>query len=162
MPHIHELKDFTTSAFVLHPTEPKLLLLKHRKIGKWLQPGGHVELHENPLQALEHELEEETGLLSTDWVFIDQPDQPNVRHETNNEMTLPLPFHFNVHNFNETHQHIDICYLVKATTDNLTENPDGADEIRWLSMDEIKVLHKQGGVFSATKDICEWIAARYF
>ncbi len=52
MPHIHELYDFTASAYILHPTESKILLLLHKKLGKWLQPGGHIELSEDPLQAL--------------------------------------------------------------------------------------------------------------
>lgn len=153
MPHIHDLYDFTTSAFVLHPNEDKLLLLKHRKIGKWLQPGGHIELNENPLQALRHELEEETGLTPEDWSFIAQPDQPKARGNT----VLPIPFHFNEHNFDDTHKHIDLCYLVEAKTDKLTESPDGAEEIKWLGRAAIAEIHAAGDMFDGTFDICEWL-----
>ncbi len=69
MAHIHEHYDFTVSAYVLHPTQPKIALHFHKKLFKWLQFGGHVELDEDPAQALTHELLEEagfkTGLIGT-------------------------------------------------------------------------------------------------
>ncbi|MDQ3093977.1 MAG: NUDIX domain-containing protein [bacterium] len=161
MPHIHELKDFTTSAFILHPKEPKLLLLKHIKIGKWLQPGGHIELDENPHQALNHEIEEETGLTPADWMFVDQPDHPRT---SGNNITLPLPFYFNEHPMGNLpeHHHIDLTYLLKAKTDKLTDKPDGASEIAWLGMLEIERLHSLDEIYQDTYEICGWLATKYF
>ncbi len=156
MPHIHELYDFTTSAFVIHPSQSKLLLLKHIKLGKWLQPGGHVELNENPLQALHHELEEETGLRPNEYVILEPADSPEVSGENTK---LPLPFYFNEHPMGNKpeHKHIDICYLAKAKTDRLTENPDGASDIGWFSREEIISMFETGEVYTDTKEICEWI-----
>lgn len=162
MPHIHELIDFTASAYVLHPTEPKILLLDHIKLGKWLQPGGHIQLDENPLQALTHELVEETGLTSDDWYFLDQPDQPIVMQDGVNLATLPIPFHINQHHYNNTHQHIDLCYLVKSKAEKITDTPDGAKSIKWCTFKEIKELHKTGHIFDATLDIYQWISNKYF
>ncbi|MDQ2972914.1 MAG: NUDIX domain-containing protein [bacterium] len=161
MPHIHVLKDFTASAFILHPTKPKILLLKHVKIGKWLQPGGHVELNENPLQTLHHEIEEETGLKVGDWEIIDQPDHPNP---LGNNVVLPLPFYFNEHPMGNLpeHHHIDLCYLLKAKTETITDSPEGASDIRWLSTIEVENLYKAQEMFSDTYDICNWIAKKYF
>ncbi len=42
MAHIHERIDFTASVYVVY--ENKVLLHKHKKLGVWLPPGGHVEL----------------------------------------------------------------------------------------------------------------------
>ena len=42
---------FTASAFVLHPSEPSILLIKHRKLGLWLQPGGHIHADDPSAQA---------------------------------------------------------------------------------------------------------------
>ena len=159
MAHIHELYDFTASAFILHPTEAKILLLKHRKIGKWLQPGGHIELNENPLQALHHELEEETGLKPSDYEIIQTAEQPQPKN--GNNRVLPLPFYLNEHNFDDKHQHIDLAYLVKAKIDTLTEHPDGADAIGWVSLEEIKSLLDIDEIFAHTAEICEWIFKRY-
>jgi 8-oxo-dGTP pyrophosphatase MutT (NUDIX family) len=54
---------FTASAFVLSPDKKRLLLILHRKLNLWLQPGGHVEpTDRNLVDAAEREVKEETGL----------------------------------------------------------------------------------------------------
>jgi len=63
MAHIHTQPgqhDHTASAYIVRTDfdEPKIMLHLHRKIGKYLQFGGHVELHETPWQAVVHELRE--------------------------------------------------------------------------------------------------------
>jgi 8-oxo-dGTP pyrophosphatase MutT (NUDIX family) len=70
MPHVHELYDFTTSAFIAY--NGTILLVQHKKIGKWLQPGGHIELDEDPLEALWREIEEETGLTKSHLEIVQQ------------------------------------------------------------------------------------------
>lgn len=160
MPHVHDLIDFTASAYILHPSEPKILLLKHKKIGKWLQPGGHIELDENPLQALHHELEEETGLKPSDYEIIAQPDQPHPTGGTNRP--IPLPFYLNEHDINKTHKHIDIAYLLRAKTKVLTDNPDGADDIRWCSLKDLDKMQFDDEIFKDTLYICDWIVKRHY
>ncbi len=39
----------------------KALLIKHKKLGKWLYPGGHVNDGETPVEAALRETAEETG-----------------------------------------------------------------------------------------------------
>jgi 8-oxo-dGTP pyrophosphatase MutT (NUDIX family) len=54
---------FTASAFVLCPERRRVLLIHHRKLGRWLQPGGHVEPGDGDLlAAAEREVIEETGV----------------------------------------------------------------------------------------------------
>lgn len=60
MPHIHERYDFVVNAFIVFNN--KVLLVHHPKYDKWLPMGGHVELDEDPEEALFREIEEETGL----------------------------------------------------------------------------------------------------
>jgi ADP-ribose pyrophosphatase YjhB (NUDIX family) len=43
----------------------KMLLIHHRYIKEWFQPGGHVDPGENPLQTALREIEEETGWHTT-------------------------------------------------------------------------------------------------
>lgn len=60
---LFEPGHFTASAFVLSPDETSLLLIHHRKLGLWLQPGGHVEPDDvSLLQAARREVREEIGL----------------------------------------------------------------------------------------------------
>ena len=60
MAHIHEKIDFTVAIFVVH--DAKVLLILHRKLGKWLPLGGHIELDEDPEIAARREAKEESGL----------------------------------------------------------------------------------------------------
>jgi 8-oxo-dGTP pyrophosphatase MutT (NUDIX family) len=54
----------TASAVVARPDGESFLLLWHRKLGRWLQPGGHVE-HEDAsaFDAALREAREETGIV---------------------------------------------------------------------------------------------------
>ena len=53
----------TGSGFVVHPTEQAVVLVEHRKLGRWLQPGGHVESNDPDIEAsARREVGEETGL----------------------------------------------------------------------------------------------------
>lgn len=54
---------FTASAFVVLEARGALLLHLHRKLGLWLQPGGHFEPSDDSvLGAVRRELAEETGI----------------------------------------------------------------------------------------------------
>ncbi len=153
MAHIHELYDFTASAFILHPTEEKLCLLKHKKLNVWLQPGGHVELDEDPLEALTHELIEETGLNPEQYDIIQSQEQPSSR----GSKSLPIPMHFNVHEFNDKHRHIDLEYLVKSKAELLAPQKGESQQIGWFTLDQIIELHSKKELFDGTLDICNWI-----
>lgn len=55
---------FTASAFVACPERRRVLLIHHRKLGRWLQPGGHVEPGDVDLEAAAaREVAEETGVV---------------------------------------------------------------------------------------------------
>lgn len=63
----YEPGHITASAFVLHPTEPAVALVHHRKLLRWLQPGGHVETDDpDMVAASQREVAEETGLVHLD------------------------------------------------------------------------------------------------
>lgn len=54
---------FTASAFVLSPDRSDVLLIHHKKLGLWLQPGGHIETSDTTaLEAARREVLEEVGI----------------------------------------------------------------------------------------------------
>jgi ADP-ribose pyrophosphatase YjhB (NUDIX family) len=53
-------RDFTATTFVVW--QGGVLLHKHRKLGRWFPPGGHVEPNELPDDAAVREVLEETGV----------------------------------------------------------------------------------------------------
>jgi L-amino acid N-acyltransferase YncA/8-oxo-dGTP pyrophosphatase MutT (NUDIX family) len=53
---------FTASACVLSPDGESTLLIFHKGFQRWLQPGGHFEGNESPVEAARREAVEETGI----------------------------------------------------------------------------------------------------
>ena len=52
----------TASAIVVSSDGSRVLLHRHRKSGRWIQPGGHVDEGEEAAEAARREAEEETGI----------------------------------------------------------------------------------------------------
>jgi ADP-ribose pyrophosphatase YjhB (NUDIX family) len=130
MAHIHEKYDFTVGAFIVF--DGKVLLVNHPRYDLWLPPGGHIELDEDPEEALFREIKEETGLeveiLST---------KPNLDFPGNKYIYLPA--YISVHDANPPHKHIGLSYFAKAkNAQNLKS--DEHTETRWFSADEIDRL----------------------
>jgi 8-oxo-dGTP pyrophosphatase MutT (NUDIX family) len=53
---------FTASAWILNKDKTAVLLIKHAKLNKWLQPGGHADGETDLLMVALKEAREETGL----------------------------------------------------------------------------------------------------
>ncbi len=57
----------TASGIVFSPDHQDVLLVHHRRLDRWLQPGGHVEEDdESPLATARREVIEETGVTLTE------------------------------------------------------------------------------------------------
>ena len=54
----------TASAWIINETGTSALLIHHKKLNRWLQPGGHADGEEDVLSVASKEASEETGLIS--------------------------------------------------------------------------------------------------
>ncbi len=129
----------TVNAWTLH--KGKTLLVKHKKLGIWLAPGGHVEDNELPHQAAQREFFEETGVrvevLSA---------QKNTFQATSSEY-LPLPFYCNLHDVYKPRgnsfceQHYSWGYYVKVVDESgFGKEDDGILGVRWFTLEELKTV----------------------
>lgn len=141
MAHIHTQPgqhDHTSSAFIvrLDMDEPRLMLHLHKKLGVYLQFGGHIELDENPWHAIKHELLEESGYAFNQLKLM----QPKDRIKTLSGSALhPVAICHNTHRFNDEHNHSDIEYLFVA--DSPPRHKVGSGESRdfiYVSREELK------------------------
>jgi 8-oxo-dGTP pyrophosphatase MutT (NUDIX family) len=131
MPHIHEKIDFTASAYIVYRNT--VLLRKHDKykIG-WLSVGRHIELHEDPTEAVLREIKEEVGLdvilIGTAHTFRDDDDEKDI---------IPPRF-LNRHRISATHEHIDLVYIATADSDVVAQGEkEISEELRWFSREEL-------------------------
>ena len=117
MPHIHTNPgehDSTASAFIVRTDlgEPAIMLHQHKKLGTLLQFGGHVEVTENPLQAVTHELLEESG-YDLGQLLLLQPKQRIMR--LTGSTLHPIPAYYSTHKFpGLNHYHTDTSFAFVA------------------------------------------------
>lgn len=145
MPHINTQPgqhDQSVSAYIFRYIDdvPYLLLHRHKKYHTLMQPGGHIELHENQWQALLREIPEETGYDPAQLSVL-QPAKPDFFLATNT-VAVPIPFVINTHRMYEPtiqdHFHDDSVYvLVAAELPSKEPYADESQELRWLSQDQV-------------------------
>lgn len=147
---------YTASGMLIH--DGKVLLIKHKKLGFWLNPGGHIEEGELPNKTAEREFWEETGikvrainivesinsniseyvpspiLTNLHWINKDSYDQrvssnnPNKRIRTK---VWPLG----------CEQHFNYMYLVEPVEGvDFKQNIEETDGIAWFSENDIDTL----------------------
>ena len=129
MPHIHDIIDFTADVFIIH--DHKVLLIFHKKHKMWLAVGGHIELNEDPDEALFREVKEECGLE----IEIIGEKQP--KFEMKGTKFLYAPVFMNIHDINETHKHIGLIYFAKAKSDKFVLSEKEHKDIRWFSKEDL-------------------------
>lgn len=102
-----------------------VLLHRHKVLGLWLQPGGHVEPGEEPEDAARREVAEETGLAA---------DHPAAGAQL---------VHIDVHPGPRGHTHLDLRYLVHA--DGAPNPPAGeSQDVAWFSWSRALELADDG------------------
>lgn len=113
----------TGSCFVMDSARKNILLLKHRKLGKWLQMGGHCDGECEVRAAALREAWEESG---------------NTQIQLLSQEIIDLDIHVIPKNAVEPqHLHFDVRYLAVCNEPQkiqLDEN-EGTD-LKWFSWDE--------------------------
>lgn len=133
MPHIHELIDWTIVAYIVHKS--KVLFVFHKELQKWLPLGGHIELDEDPDQALVREVKEESGIEE-----IEVLAPKLTLEEAPERKFLYTPAYVDIHTINEKHRHIGLVYFLRAKTDMIRLAEQEHTEIRWFTEEELDDL----------------------
>lgn len=142
------LRQFTATVYVVH--DEKVLLIRHRKLNKWLPPGGHLEDGELPHEAAMREAYEETGLTLS--LLL----QENLWIDRWNARILPRPYLCLLEEIpsigsEPTHQHIDMIFVAQVDKGCSLE-PCGTELARWFSWEEVACLAPDGDIFVETQE----------
>lgn len=141
MSHIHTKPgqhDTTVSAWIFREDDGgrKVLVHMHRKIQKYMQVGGHIELNETPWQAIAHELEEESGYSLSELEVYQPLYMPRI---TSSGIVHPTPVFIDTHQPTPEHYHTDIRYAFLAK--DLPKHPPAegeSEDVRWYTLEQLK------------------------
>jgi len=133
---------FTASAFVLSPDRRDMVLIHHKKLGIWVQPGGHVEPADADLiGAARREVLEEVGLgelepITTDGTLVFDVDI----HLIPARKTDP------------PHEHFDVRFAFVAKTRELVSSDEVAD-LRWVPLSDVEQMGSDESVLRAVRKL---------
>lgn len=128
-------KHFTSSVLILSKEMPrKIVLVHHKKTGMWMQPGGHIEQFENPIEAAIREIKEETnidiGFLFDDIKAIDKFASILPVPDFFLEETIPA------HKDTPEHFHLDLFYRVEVPIQNIVVQEEESHDIGWFELEK--------------------------
>ena len=129
LPHIHELYDFVVSVFIVF--QKKVLLIYHKKYNEWLPIGGHIEMDEDPEEALYREIREECGLRVKILALT-----PEIKHA--GVKPLPTPSYMDAHRISKTHRHIAFVYFGISRSGRVKLHTREHREFRWVGLKDLK------------------------
>ena len=131
----------TGSAWILDRTGERVLLTHHRKLGRWLQPGGHCDGDPDTLAVALREAREESGLgvraLDESIFDLDVHTIPARGHEP-------------------AHHHFDVRFLVRAEDDRFRVSEESR-ALAWVSAEGVGALTDRESVLRMAR---KWLARR--
>jgi 8-oxo-dGTP pyrophosphatase MutT (NUDIX family) len=116
----------TGSAWIVSADHRRVLLTHHRKLGRWLQLGGHADGDPDPLRVALREAEEESGL-----------------HGFTVREPLPLDVDVHViptHGDEPPHLHHDLRYLLVAADGEPLRASEESHALRWVERERLGEL----------------------
>ncbi|MEJ3745553.1 NUDIX domain-containing protein [Actinomycetes bacterium KLBMP 9797] len=129
------IRHFTASAIVFDDDQ-RVLLVHHNKVGLWLYPGGHIDPNEDPAQAAQREVLEETGihtqvignqLFTHSAVTTHAPPYTIIEMDVADTKVGP-------------HRHIDLVYVLRAASGELAAQLDEVGGVQWVPLAELPGL----------------------
>jgi len=127
------LGHVTASAWITDSAATRALLVHHAKLGRWLQPGGHLEAEDLTIAAAAaREAREETGLSSPSLV---QPAIFDVDiHAIPARASFPGHFHY------------DVRFLFEANPTEEIVRSEESHAVAWVDLSRIHDLNPEESV----------------
>lgn len=117
----------TASCFIIDTGAKRLLLHHHRRLGRWLQMGGHIDAGESARAAALREGREESGL----------PDLELVRDGVIDIDIHPIP----AAKGEPDHTHFDVRYVARTMRpDSIMMTPGESNDLAWAALEQAETM----------------------
>jgi len=149
-------RHFTATAFVIDARK-RTLLLWHKRLGRWMPPGGHVDPNELPEDTARRECKEETGL---DVEIIGEEQNDVFAGNPHEGRILKKPFALLLEDIpaseerkEPAHRHMDFVYLARPLDplQALALQEEEGTELKWFTRSEIELLDPKTEIFANVK-----------
>lgn len=122
----------TGSGFIVSDDFSKTLLVHHRKLNKWLQPGGHADGELDVMAVALREAMEETGL-------------------TNLKPITSSIYDLDIHRIPErkdlqAHDHFDVRFLFSGSVTDLIQVSHESHDVKWIALGELEEYNKEESI----------------
>jgi 8-oxo-dGTP pyrophosphatase MutT (NUDIX family) len=135
----------TASAWLLSPDGQRFLLTHHRKLGRWLQLGGHADGDSDVAAVALREAREESGLAELH--FATDPGSESRRSPAARYAgpEAPLPIDLDVHRIpargdEPAHDHHDVRFVLVAAPGQTIFASDESTALEWFEMDALEAI----------------------
>tara|TARA_Y100000310_G_scaffold345070_1_gene461586 strand:+ start:5973 stop:6491 length:519 start_codon:yes stop_codon:yes gene_type:complete len=120
----NEESHFCVYFFPYNPEIKEVFIVHHKKSGKWLAPGGHIDKGEDIVSALNREIQEELGVQN----FFPKAGKPFLITITpiNN---LPIQ---------KCRAHYDLWFLMNTDGKNFAVDPTEFHSTQWISISKAR------------------------
>jgi 8-oxo-dGTP pyrophosphatase MutT (NUDIX family) len=137
----HAAGHFTGSAWLVDRAGERVLLTHHRKLGAWLQLGGHADGDADLARVALREAEEESGLAD---LLVERAIFDIDRHRIPARASEP------------EHWHYDVRYVVRATRGEAFVVGEESHDLAWRRVDE---LVDESGIDASVRRMArKWLA----
>ncbi len=115
----------SASSWIINPTRTHTLLLLHRKLGLWLQPGGHADGDNDMVRVALKEAAEETGIEASHIKLVSK-----------------AIFDVDIHTVYESehdprHEHYDIRFLLEIDDQLPLPGNEESHQIAWIPLNRV-------------------------
>lgn len=130
---LNTVGHITASGYIYAKEEQKILLLEHKKLNKFLQPGGHVEKEDSSLiETSKREIYEETKLKDLELISI----------SSNKEVPFDINTHYIPENSKDNmpaHYHHDFRYLFMINKiEDVNIDVNESKSYKWIDIQELE------------------------
>ncbi|WKK75190.2 NUDIX hydrolase [Marivirga salinae] len=128
---------FTASAWIINSHSKEILLLHHKKLNKWLQPGGHADGETDLEKVARKEVNEETGLENLKLVSNDVYDIDI--HLIPENKGIP------------EHYHYDVRFAYFCESNEKTRINHESNDFQWIKIKEVETLTQEPSILRMVK-----------